>query len=76
MTLFKLKYLKEGRPHQLLIVPLFLDTLSQSDFFEQNLLCELYTHEVACPMNIVFDIIPHIGDVHLRAFTSFVSNRM
>ena len=27
MTLFKLKSLKEGRPHQLFTVPQFLDTL-------------------------------------------------
>ena len=44
ITLYNLKYLKEGRPHQLVTVPQFLDTLSQSDFFEKNLLCELYLY--------------------------------
>ena len=40
------------------------------------MLCELYLHEVACPMNIQFNPISHIGDVHLRAFTSFFTNQM
>ena len=33
-TLFKLKHLKEGRTHQLVIVPQFLDTLAHSVFFQ------------------------------------------
>ena len=74
MTLFKLKDIKEGRPHQLVTILQFLDTLSQSDFSEQNLLCELYLHEVAYPMYIQFNPIPHIGDVHLREFTYFFTN--
>ena len=27
-------------------------------------------------MNIQFNLIPHIGDVHLRALTYFVTNQM
>ena len=54
MPLSKLKTLKEVRSHQLFTVAQFLDTLSQSDFFEQNMLCELYLHEVDHPMNIQF----------------------
>ena len=71
MTLFRLKSLTEGRDHQLVTIPQFLDTLSQSDFSKQNLLCEFYLHEVACPMNIQFNPIPHIGDVHLRGIHFF-----
>ena len=52
MTLFKLKYIKEGRLRLVVTVPQFLDTISQSDLSKKNMLCELYLYEVACPMNI------------------------
>ena len=61
------------KAHHFFTVPQILDTLSQSDLSEQSMLCELYLHELACPMNIQFNTIPHIGDVHLMAFTSFVT---
>ena len=76
LNLFKLKALKEGRPHHLVTIPQFLDTLAQSDFSKQNILCILYLHELVCFMNVSFNPIPYIGDVKLREFNSFVANQM
>ena len=56
--------------------PQFLDTFTQSDFFEQKLLCELYLHEMARLMDPQSNLVPHIGDIHLREFTYFFTNHM
>ena len=50
LTFFKLKYLKEGRPFRLTPSAQFLETFMESSFTEQNLLCEFYLHEMACPL--------------------------
>ena len=63
MNLFKLKSLKEGRPYQLTPFSQFLETFVESSFTKQNLLCELYFHEMACPMDILSNPAPYLGDV-------------
>ena len=75
MIMFQIKALKEGRPWQI-VTPQFLETFTQSEFFEQNLLCELYLHDRACMMDTEANPVPHIGDIHLRSFTSFVNNNV
>ena len=76
MTLFKLKALKEGIPYQLTPSIKFLETFVESSFTEQNMLCELYLREMACPMDLHSNPVPHFGDVLLRAFASFVNNHV
>ena len=76
VVLFKIRAVKEGRPYQLLSTPKFLDTFIKSDFSDQNLLCELFLHERECPMGVYSKPIPYLGDIQLRAFTSFVTNHM
>ena len=76
MTMFKMSVLKEGKPCQIMTTPQFLETFTQSDFFEQKLLCELYLHEMACIMDPLSNYVVHLGDIHLRAPTSFVTNHM
>ena len=56
--------------------PQFLETFTESDFSEQNSLCELYLHEMDFMMESQYNPIPHLGDIHLREFTSFVTNHM
>ena len=73
LNLFKLKSLNEGRPYQLTPSAQFLETFVESSFNEQNLLCELYLNEMACPMDILSNPNPYLGDVKLRAFASFVN---
>ena len=48
----------------------------ESSFTEQNLLCELYLLEMACPLDRYSNPAPYLGDVHLRDFSSFVSNHV
>ena len=48
----------------------------ESSFTEQNLLCEFYLHEMACPLDLHSNPSPYLGDVQLRAFASFVHNHV
>ena len=74
--MFKIRALKEGKPLHIMTTPQFLNTFSQSSFPGHNLLCELYLHEMACFMDFHSNPVSHIGDIHLRAFSSFVTNHM
>ena len=73
---FKLKAVQEGRSFEIATSENFLETFLGSNFEEQNLLCELYLHEMACPMDRHSNPVPFAGDVQLRAFASFVSNHV
>ena len=48
----------------------------ESNFVEQNLLCELCIHEMACPLDLHSNPAAYLGDVQLRGFASFVSNHV
>jgi hypothetical protein len=76
MTLFKIKVVKEGRPHKIALNFYFMDTFSHSEIEEQHLLYELYLHEFACPMDRRYNITPFFGDIQIRSFTSFVNNHI
>ena len=52
------------------------ETFLRSNFEDQNLLCELYLHEMAFPLDRHSNLVPFSGDVRLRAFASFVSNHV
>ena len=73
---FKLRDVKEGRLYEIETSTKFLETFLESDFEERNLLCELYLHELACPLDRHSNPIPFLGDVQLRDFSSFVSNHV
>ena len=73
---FKLKAVKEGRSFEITASAKLLETFFGSNFEEQNLLCELYLHEMACPLDCHSNPVPFAGDVQLRAFVSFVSNHI
>ena len=51
MTLFKIKALKEGISWEIVTPSQFLETFTQGNFSEQNLLCELYLNEIAYLMD-------------------------
>ena len=51
MILFQIKALKKGRHWKIVTPSQFLETFTQSEFFEQNLLCELYLHARARMMD-------------------------
>jgi len=71
---FKLRVVKEGRSFEITTSAKILETFLRSNFEDQNLLCELYLHEMACPLDRHSNPVPFSGDVQLRAFASFVSN--
>ena len=73
---FKLKAIKEGRPYEMETSVHFLETFMESNFIEKNLVCELYLHEMACPLDHHSNPAPYLGDVQLRAFSTFVSNHV
>ena len=73
---FELRDVKEGRSYEIATSVEFLETFLRSNFEDQNLLCELYLHEMACPLACHLNPIPFSGDVQLRAFASFVSNHV
>ena len=75
-TWFKFKSLKEGRPYEVASSTQFMETFIKSSFTEQNLLCELYLHELAFPIVRHSNPAPYLGDVQLRAFASFFSNHV
>ena len=48
----------------------------ESSFTKQNILCDLYLHEMDFPMDRYSNPDPHLGDIQLGDFASFVSNHV
>ena len=71
-----MKALKEGRSYEVASSDQFLETFMKNSLTEQNILCELYLHEMASPLDWYSNPAPHLGDVQLRDFSSFVSNHV
>ena len=60
---FKLRAVKEGRPYEIATSAKFLETFLESNFKDQNLLCELDLHELACSLDRHSNRVPFSGDV-------------
>ena len=73
---FKLRAVKEGRSYEIETSVKFLETFMGSDFEDHNLLCEIYLHEMDCPLDRHSSPVPFLRDVQLRDFASFVSNHV
>ena len=73
---FKLRAIKEGSSYEIETSTKFLETFMESDFEEHNLLCELYLHELACPLDCHSNPIPFSSDVQVMDFASFVTNHV
>ena len=71
-----MKALKQGRPYEVASSDQFLEIFVKSSFTEQNLLCELYLHEMVFPLDRHYNPTPHLGDVQLRDFYSFFNNHV
>jgi hypothetical protein len=54
----------------------FVKTFLAASIKDQHLLCEGYFHNEAIPENRRLNINPLVGDVQLRAFTSFLYNQI
>ena len=60
---FKLRGLKEGRSFEIKTSAKFLETFFRSNFEDQNLLCELYLHEMDFPLYRHSNPLSFLGDV-------------
>ena len=52
----------------------FSVAFSRSNDEEQDFLCELYMHNLIMVDYEEWDPNPHVGELHLRAFMSFIRN--
>jgi hypothetical protein len=73
---FQIKSIIEGKPHEVISSVDFIKTFVAASTRDQHLLCEAYFHNEAIPENRVLNINPLVGDVQLRAFTSFLLNQI
>jgi hypothetical protein len=73
---FQIKSIIEGKPHEVISAIDFINTFAAASTRDQHLLCEAYFHNEAIPENRSLNINPLVGDVQLRAFTSFLLNQI
>ena len=76
LTFFQIKSIKEGRPHAVLNHAYFVRTFAKASTMDQHLLCEVYLHNEAIPENRQLNLNPLVGDIHIRALTSFLNNQI
>jgi hypothetical protein len=73
---FQIKSIIEGNPMKSFQSIDFIKTFVAASTRDQHLLCEAYFHNEAIPENRSLNINPLVGDVQLRAFTSFLLNQI
>jgi hypothetical protein len=73
---FQIKSIIEGKPHEVISSIDFIQTFEAASTRDQHLLCEAYFHNEGIPENRSLNINPLVGDVQLRAFTSFLLNQI
>jgi hypothetical protein len=76
LTWFQIKSIIEGKPHAVLQPADFVKTFVATSTRDQHLLCEAYFHNEAIPENRLLNINPLVGDIQIRAFTSFLYNQI
>jgi hypothetical protein len=76
LTWFQIKSIIEGKPHGVIQSTDFVKTFVAASTRDQHLLCEAYFHNEAIPENRLLNINPLVGDVQIRAFTSFLYNQI
>jgi hypothetical protein len=76
LTWFQIKSIIEGKPHEVIQSTDFIKTFVAASTRDQHLLCEAYFHNEAIPENRLLNINPLVGDVQIRAFTSFLLNQI
>jgi hypothetical protein len=73
---FQIQSMIEGKPHEIISSIDFIQTFEAASTRDQHLLCEAYFHNEAILENRTLNINPLVGDVQLRAFTSFLLNQI
>jgi hypothetical protein len=52
----------------------FVKTFAEASAMDKHLLCETYFHNGAIPENRQLNLNPLVGDIQIRALTSFLNN--
>jgi hypothetical protein len=73
---FQIRSVIEGKPHEVISSIDFIQTFEAASTKDQHFLCEAYFHNEAILENRTLNINPLVGDVQLRAFTSFLLNQI
>jgi hypothetical protein len=73
---FQLRSIIEGKPHEVISSIDFIQTFEAASTKDQHFLCEAYFHNEAILENRTLNMNPLVGDVQLRAFTSFLLNQI
>jgi hypothetical protein len=76
LTWFQIRSIIEGKPHEVISSIDFIQTFEAASTRDQHFLCEAYFHNEAILENRTLNINPLVGDVQLRAFTSFLLNQI
>jgi hypothetical protein len=76
LTWFQIKSIIEVKPHAVLHPADFVKTFVAASTRDQHLLCEAYFHNEAILENRLLNINPLVGDIQIRAFTSFLYNQI
>jgi hypothetical protein len=76
LTWFQIKSIKEGIPHAVLNLADFVKTFAEASAMGQHLLCEVHFHNEAIPENRQLNLNPLVGDIQIRALTSFLNNQI
>jgi hypothetical protein len=76
LTFFQINSIKEGRPHAILNPADFVRTFAEASTMDQHLLCEVYLHNEAILENRQLNLNPLVGDIQIRALTSFLNNQI
>jgi hypothetical protein len=71
-----MKSIKDERPYAVFKPEDFVKTFAEASTIDQHLLCELYLHNEAIPENKHLNLNPLVGDIHIRALTSFFANHI
>ena len=53
-----------------------LHILRSHNILDQHLMCEVYMHDYVLGNDQSFNPVPYMGDIQLRAFTSYVVNQV
>jgi hypothetical protein len=73
---FQLRSIIEGNPYEVISSIDFMKTFEAASTKDQHFLCEAYFHNEAILENRTLNMNPLVGDVQLRAFTSFLLNQI
>jgi hypothetical protein len=73
---FQLRSIIEGKPYEVISSIDFMQTFEAASTKDQHFLCEAYFHNEAILENRTLNMNPLVGDVQLRAFTSFLLNQI